>query len=154
LQDELGREKINSSRLSVRLEAESTEKEKAAKAAEEERFEVAKLKAQLAALQKDLESEALHAKGADRVAQRLEREKSAAEKKASLEQSRLIEVKELAEEKSAELTALEGENRRLLMEATKMRTVISVLERDREKMRQQVRRTWGRGLSAAAVCLV
>ena len=148
--EDVGRERLNAQRLQVRLDVDGAEKDKALKAAEEERFECTKLKAQLAGLQKDLDAEILRARGAERVAQRLDREKSSADKAVAMEQTRVAEHRGMLEEKSAELLALEAENRRLLTEATKMRTVISVLERDREKIRQQVCAVQGLRLSFLA----
>jgi hypothetical protein len=126
-------------RLQSKLDAEAKERERIQRLLDAEQLETTKLKAQLTALQADLWKEQTRNKGAERTVARLDAERTAAEKKVQSETNRVAETRHEVEAKVAEVGALEAENRRLLLEAQKMRTVISVLERDRERIRQQVR---------------
>lgn len=69
---------------------------------------------------------------------RLDREKSSAEKRVAAEQAKMSDAKAEISTKNSENVALEGENRKMALDINKMRSVISVLERERERLKQQV----------------
>lgn len=136
--EEASRERANGARLQAKLDGEARERERVARMLDDEKVTAERLKAEVDALEKTLDREHLRAKATERTVARLDREKSAVEKKVTVEVGKAAEARSDMEAKAEELAALEGDNRRLTMEATKMRTVISVLERDRERIRAQV----------------
>lgn len=137
--EEASRERAANARLQARAEADGRERERMQRQLDEEKVTAEGLRSQLEAAQKALDSEHLRIKATERTIARLDREKSTAEKKTTLESNKASEARIEVESKLEEVSGLEGDNRRLQLEATKMRTVISVLERDRERIRQQVR---------------
>jgi chromosome segregation ATPase len=137
--EEAAKERASLSKLQLRLESEARERERILRQLDEEKALSDRVRAELAVAEKSLDQEAVRAKATERAVARLDREKSAAEKKVATESSKAADALRDAETKTEEVGSLETENRRLAMEATKMRTVISVLERDRERIRGQVR---------------
>lgn len=136
--EDIAKERAIAAKLQAKLDAEGRERERLIRALDEEKANNDRLRAELEIAEKGLDQEAVRAKATERVVARLDREKATAEKKITSEQSKAADALREVAVKSEEVETMETENRRLTMEAAKMRNVISVLERDRERLKQQV----------------
>lgn len=135
---EIEREKSNASRLKSQVEIEKRERERTQDGLNRAEQDILKLKGELTTVQKELEGELLRYKGAERQVAKLDKEKSAAEKKAATEQHRVGEARADVASKVSEISLLEAESRKLLLEQQKMRSVITLLEGERDKLEGQI----------------
>ena len=138
LKDDLGRSTSENTKLSNKLDALEKEKVELTKKLAEQDTTITKLKSDFSNQEKDLNKEILHSKEIERNADRLGREKTAAEKKIAAEQKLVKDSQIEAEQLKNETHILENENRKVSMDMNKMRTVIGVLERERERSRQDI----------------
>jgi chromosome segregation ATPase len=136
--DDLQKAKGEISRLSSRIDSGEKDRADLVKQIGEAQMEMAKLKSAVGAAEKDLGRELLHGKEAERTAQRLGREKTAAEKKAASEAGRVADVKTELESLGGSLATLEADNRRMALDMNKMKTVVGVMERERERFKQEI----------------
>lgn len=136
--EECGREKAAAMKMSLALDAAGREKERLRRQLDEEKRISDDLRTEVETFEKLADQEAIRAKATERVVARLDREKLSAEKRVVIEAGKVESTKEALDKKIVEVHDTEVENKRLMAEAGKMRGVIAVLERDRERIRGQV----------------
>lgn len=142
--EEVAKERAAAAKLQAKLDSDARERERLLRTLDEEKTAAERLRAELEVAEKSLDQEAVRSKATERTVARLDREKAAVEKKATLEAGKAADAMREAESRGELVSAMESDNRRLLTEAAKMRTVIAVLERDRERMKGQLEDMEGR----------
>lgn len=136
--EETARERAAVARLTAKGESDARERDRVMRLLDDEKSRNEALRSELASYEKLADQEAIRTKATERTIARLDRERSTAEKRAAVVDTKLSDARLEIDGKLEDITALEADNRRLTAEASKMRGVIAVLERDRDRIRAQV----------------
>jgi chromosome segregation ATPase len=105
---------------------------------DEARLRLGQREGEVDTLERDVSMGSSRLKQTERSLAKVSKDKSSLEKKVELESDKARELTELVRDKKLEASSLETDLRKLHAEAVKMRNVISVLERDRERLQNQV----------------
>jgi len=136
--EETARERAAVARLTAKGESDARERDRVMRLLDDEKSRNEMLRSELASYEKLADQEAIRTKATERTIARLDRDRSTAEKRAAVVDGKLSDARLEIDGKLEDITALEADNRRLMAEASKMRGVIAVLERDRDRIRAQV----------------